>query len=167
MKTKILSVVIALTASVCGFSHNYFVSIANMEYNEAEKRIDVSLKLSAHDLEYLLEMKYNERLHLENIADSSEIGLYIQQYVKESFKVSSAGKEAEMNYLGREVTLRDELFIYLSFTGIKDPGTIHIENQLLFTLFAQQQNIVHYKYGELTKSVTLVPSAPAGDIKFE
>lgn len=164
---------ITLIAAICflapteSFAHNYYVSIANMEWNELEDRIDVSLKMTAHDFEYLLEMKYNKRIHLETVADSTEIGLYIPEYLKEHFQVTSGGEVAEQKYLGREITLRDELFIYLSFTGIKDPETIQIKNTLLFTLFAQQQNIIHYKYMEKTKSVTLVSATPSGEIKID
>jgi hypothetical protein len=153
--------------SVFSFGHNYYVSIANMEYKEAENQVDVSLKMTAHDFEYLLEMKYNQRLHIENIADSSEIGRYIQVYLAENFVLISGGDTAMLNYVGKEVTLRDELFFYFSFTHIRDPKTIQIKNQLLFTLFTQQQNIVHYKYGEKTKSVTLVPSAHSAEIKID
>jgi len=138
-----------------------------MEYDSANVKINTSLKISAHDFEYLLEMKYNLRIHLETVTDSSEIGLYMISYLKENFIITSGGKQAEMIYLGREITLRDELFFYLSFTNVANPRTIHIKNQLLFSLFAQQQNIVNYKYGDRTKSVTLVSSAPEAEIKID
>jgi hypothetical protein len=167
MNMKPVLFAIALCLSVLTFGHNYYVSIANMEYKEAENQVDVSLKMTAHDFEYLLEMKYNLRLHMEDIADSSEIGRFAQQYLGENFQLISGGEAAPMVYVGKEVTLRDELFFYFSFTGIKDPKTIQIKNQLLFTLFPQQQNIVHYKHGEKTKSVTLVPAAHTAEIKID
>lgn len=73
-------------------AHNYFVSTANMEYDDSTKQIEVSVKMTAHDFEHVLEMKYQQRLHIENIADTSEIGKYIQEYLKENFVVSCGEK---------------------------------------------------------------------------
>lgn len=164
---SLFSLIIILIAGTSVFAHKYYVSTSNMEYNTETKTIDVSVKMTAHDFESILETKYNIRMHLETIADTSEIGLYIQSYLAENFILTSGEIQATMRYIGKEVTLRDELFFYLSFSEIKDPKTIQIKNTLLFTQFAQQQNIVHYKVGELSKSVTLVSSKPEAELKFE
>jgi hypothetical protein len=149
------------------FAHSYYVSTTNMEYNTQTETIDVSIKTTAHDFEHILESKYNLRIHIETIADSSEIGLYIQSYLNENFAIKSGEVLATQKYIGKEVTLRDELFFFISFSGVKNPKTIQIRNTLLFTQFAQQQNIVHYKLGDLSKSVTLVASKPEAELKFE
>lgn len=149
------------------FAHSYYVSTTNMEYNTQTETIDVSIKTTAHDFEHILETKYNLRIHIETIADSSEIGMYIQSYLNENFVIKSNDTQATMKYIGKEVTLRDELFFFISFSGVKNPKTIQIKNTLLFTEFAQQQNIVHYKLGDLSKSVTLVASKPEAELKFE
>lgn len=149
------------------FAHSYYVSTTNMEYNTQTETIDVSIKTTAHDFEHILESKYNLRIHIETIADSSEIGLYIQSYLNENFTIKSNEILATQKYIGKEVTLRDELFFFISFSGVKNPEAIQIKNTLLFTQFAQQQNIVHYKLGDLSKSVTLVASKPEAELKFE
>ena len=167
MKSKFLLLTVILWSSFLTFGHNYFVSIASMEYDSASMKINTSLKVTAHDFEHMLEMKFNLRIHIETVTDSSEIGQFIKTYLKENFVLTSGGVQAEMNYLGKEVTLRDELFFYFSFTEIRNPRTIQIKNQLLFSHFAQQQNIVNYKYGDRTKSVTLVSATPEAEIKID
>ena len=148
-------------------AHNYFVSTANMEYDDSTQQIEVSVKMTAHDFEHVLEMKYQQRLHIETISDTSEIGMFIQEYLKENFVISSGGKACNFNYYGKEVTLRDELFFYFSFGEVVDPDAIHVKNTLLFSSFAQQQNIVHYKHGTKSKSVTLVLAKPEAELKPE
>lgn len=167
MKNKvfILLALVAINSNL--LAHKYYVSIANMEYKEADSKIDVSLKMTAHDFEHLLEMKFNKMVHIEEVADSSEIGLFVINYIKENFTVTSASVQADFTYHGKEVTVRDDLYFYFSFSNIISPKTIQIKNILLFSLFAQQQNIVHYKYGEQTKSVTLVPAQTEGEIKID
>lgn len=156
-----------LFAGMTVFAHGYYVSTTNMEYNEEKGTIDVSTKLTAHDFEAILEEKYDLRIHIETVADTSEIGLYVQSYLNENFTITSNGIQAKMKYVGKEVTLRDELFFYFSFSEVTNPKTIQIKNTLLFTHFTQQQNIVHYKLGELAKSVTLVASKPDAELKLE
>jgi len=158
-----LALIMVLTAH----AHNYFVSTANMEYDDSTKQIEVSVKMTAHDFEHILEMKYQQRLHIETIADTSEIGKFVQAYLKENFVISSGDKVCDFNYYGKEVTLRDELFFYFSFSNIVNPDAIHIKNTLLFNSFAQQQNIVHYKHGAKSKSVTLVIAKPEAELKPE
>ncbi len=164
---KIVSLSALLIAAGSLFAHGYYVSTSNMEYNTQTETIDVSIKTTAHDFEQILETKYNIRIHIETIADSSEIGLYIQTYLNENYTLKSNEVQATMKYIGKEVTLRDELFFFISFSGVKNPKTIQIRNTLLFTEFPQQQNIVHYKLGDLSKSVTLVAAKPESELKFE
>lgn len=164
---NLLSIFTLFISTSSIFAHSYYVSTTNMEFNAETETIDVSIKTTAHDFEHILETKYNLRIHIETIADSSEIGLYIQSYLNENFTLKSNEVQAQMKYLGKEVTLRDELFFYISFSGVKNPKTIQIKNTLLFTEFPQQQNIVHYKLGDLSKSVTLVAAKPESELKFE
>ena len=55
MKSKlILSILLSFT-TLFASAHKSFISISNMEYNQKEKQIEVSLKLTAHDFEHILE----------------------------------------------------------------------------------------------------------------
>ncbi|MBI3135120.1 MAG: hypothetical protein HYZ14_10650 [Bacteroidetes bacterium] len=167
MKSRIILITFLVFATGRMFAHSYFVSTANMEYDAVTKSMEVSLKMTAHDFEHILENKFVQRIHIENVADTSEIGLFIQAYLKEHFVITSGGEQPLFGYVGKEVTLRDELFFYITFSGIKDPETIQIKNTLLFTEFPQQQNIVHYKWGERAKSVTLVAAKPEAELKLD
>lgn len=164
---KNIFTIILIFATTCGFSHKYYVSIANLEYNEEEKKIDCSLKMTAHDFEFLLEKKYNKRMHLEEVADTSEAGNFIIEYLNENFQIWSGGKQAVQEYVGKEITLRDELYFYISFWGIVEPNGIKVKNSLLCKSFAKQQNIVHYRYKDQTKTVTLVPSKTESEILMD
>lgn len=148
-------------------AHSYFVSTAQMEFNEQTKTIDVSLKLTAHDFEQILEEKFKQRMHIEDITDSSETGQYIQNYLMEHFILSSENIQAEFIYVGKEVTLRDELFFYFSFSNISNAKLIHVKNTVLFLQFSQQQNMISYKYFDKTVSVTLVASKVESDLLIE
>lgn len=163
---KVLFTLGVLLICLSGSAHKYFISIASMEYNEEKKRIDVSLKMTAHDFEKVLIRKFERELHIEKIEDDSEIGKYCQAYIRQNFTIHSDDQQAEFNYLGKEIDNREDLYFYFSFVNIKNPSSLNVASNLLFSISDDQQNIVHYKYKDQTKSVTLLPSQNSAKIIF-
>ena len=148
------------------FGHKSYISIATLEYNETLNQIEISIKLTAHDFEHVLESKFNERIVMEHVKDSSDIDKYVQNYLSQNFILKSNGQKAKFNYVGKEVDVRDQLFFYFTFTQVLNPSHISIQNSILFELFLKQQNIIHYKYKGVTKSVTLHANKKSDDIEF-
>lgn len=163
---KTLLIFFLIVAAPVAYGHKFYISIADMEYDSTGQRINVTLKVTAHDFEQVLRRKFDKPIHLEEYTDSSEVGHYIQQYLKHNFKLYSSDKQLEMIYLGREVTNRDDLYFYFFFKDVPDFTSIKIVNKLLFSVSDQQQNIVHYQYKNHTKSVTLVPAKSEDWITF-
>ena len=126
----------------------------------------MSLKVTAHDFEYVLEMHFNKKVELESIEKSSKEDQFIMDYLKKHFVVKSNNQQAVMNYLGFEVNERDDLYFYFSFTQISNFKQILVTNTVLFETFEQQQNIVHYKVNDKTKSVTLAKKTKTGRFTY-
>lgn len=167
MKSKlVLSFLLAFT-SFFASAHKSFISITNMEYNETEKQLEVSLKLTAHDFEHILEKEFGKQIHIENVKKGSKIDLFIIAYLTKHFSVTSANENGTLNYVGREVTIKDELFFYFTVKKIKNPSRIVVKNTFLFEIFKQQQNIIHYKLKGKTKSLTLVSLKKKGILLFD
>ncbi|WP_070136837.1 DUF6702 family protein [Crocinitomix algicola] len=164
---RILSFFTFLLFVNSAWSHKFYVSITDLVYNESKDRIEGSIKLTAHDFEKILSEKFNKKIVLEEVNDSSEIGRYIQYYLYENFKLKSKGIAAAPNYFGKEITLEQDLYIYFTFTNIADPKLVEIKNTVLLYHFPQQQNIVHYRYKELTKTITLVADKVHEKITFD
>lgn len=165
MKVLLSTFLILLTNAL--FAHKFYVSIADLAYNESKQRIEGSLKMTAHDFEEVLKAKFNKSFLMEDVADSSAAGKYAQLYLAQNFKVFSGDKELTPNYLGKEVSLTQDLYFYFSFSNVPNPKSIKLYSTLLFDYFPKQQNIVHYTYNHQTKSVTLVPTKNNDSIVFE
>ena len=164
---KNLILIFTVLMSTYTFAHKFYMSVADMEYDEESNAINVSLKATAHDFEALLEAEFDKRIHVETVNDTSDIGVYMQAYLEKTFKLYSNGKALKMNFLGKEVTLRDNLYFYMTFDAPENPKEIEVDNSFLCDRFTAQQNIVHYKYKNVTKSVTLVASKTKNTIKFD
>jgi hypothetical protein len=165
MKTILFSIFFLVAGQ--SMAHKYYVSICDLAYNEEKGTIEGYIKLTAHDLEKILQSEFPQKVVLEEVSDSSDIGIVMQNYLHENVALYSNGKKATLSYIGKEVTLRDELYIYISFSNISDPGSIELYSNLLYEYFKSQQNIVHYKYKDLTKSVTLTLAKKRDKIKFD
>jgi hypothetical protein len=59
------------------------------------------------------------------------------------------------------------LYVHFFFSNMTNPKAITIVNTLLFERFQEQQNIVHYKLNDQTKSITLIPLKPSASINFD
>ena len=163
---RILLIILTLSTSAMSFGHKYYITIADMEYDSTENRINVSLKMTAHDFEWVMGHQLSKEISLEKVTDSSEGDHFIQQYLKHNFKIFIDDQQLKMNYLGFEVTNRDDLYCYFFFPNVSACTTIKIINKLLFSVSDQQQNIVHFKCLDHTKSVTLIPSKYEERITF-
>jgi hypothetical protein len=167
MKSKlILSILLSFT-TLFASAHKSFISISNMEYNQKEKQIEVSLKLTAHDFEHILENKYGKQIHIENVKKGSDVDKFILDYINKNFLVKSSSQKAKLIYVGREVTVKDELFFYFTIKNVVNPSKIVVKNTFLFEIFEQQQNIIHYKLKGKTKSLTLVSLKKEGTLFFD
>ncbi len=155
-----------MALSLTSFGHKHYISIANLEYNPKLKQVEVSLQLTAHDFEHILETKFNRHIHMEDVKDSSDVDLFIRSYINQHIHLTSGHQKAKLNYVGKEVDVRDQLFFYFTFTKVLDPSHIILQNSILFQLFSKQQNLMHYKFNGITKSVTCTKDLAEGEIKF-
>ena len=167
MKTKLILSILLSFSTLVASAHKSFISIANMEYNESNKTIEVSLKLTAHDFEHILEKQFGKQIHIENVEKGTEIDLFIINYIKKHFTVQSQHEKTLLKYVGKEVTIKDELFFYFTIHNIEKPNNIVVKNTFLFEIFEQQQNIIHYKLKGQTKSLTLISIKKEGTLNFE
>lgn len=156
-----------LLISSAGFCHKFYVAVINMEWNEADQRIDVFVKATAHDFEAIIETAMNKRIDLDTISKNEDLSKWTADYLEKSFQLSSLDVGAKFNYVGMEVTERLNAFFYFTFTEVLNPKKIKVVSKFLIDRFPKQQNIIHYKHGDQTKSVTLVASSTEGEIKFE
>lgn len=152
-------------------THRYAITIAEMAYDAPKNRIEVSLKVAAHDFEQLLAQVLHRPVHLEEQPDSSKaehlISTYCEKYLSTHFKLSSGGFPTRFHYLGRELTPHESLYFYFSFSGIHNPKQVTVFSDVMTSLSRDQQNRIHYTYGGVTKSATLSAAQNKATLSFD
>jgi hypothetical protein len=124
-------------------AHDFYISISTLTYNSKSNSFEVEVKLTAHDLEKAIYQKYKQELKLASAQEHKEADNIIKNYVTSQFLVWMNGASVKPTYIGKEVHLDENLFIFLEF---KCPDILHnmnVKNLLLLDYFPSQENITH------------------------
>ncbi len=134
--------------------HPFHLSVTDMKYNVAEHNVEISTKLFINDLEDVLKKKYGKKIDLFLHADDVESKSFLQQYIQQNLSIAIDNKNISFTLLGSE---REDnaLWIYLETPAVTAPRKININNTLLFDLFEDQTNIVHFDLNGQRKSKKL------------
>ena len=147
--------------------HPLHVSVAEIEYDEKEKELEIMMRIFVDDLENAIRLQQNKNdLDILNPPVGSSTDKLISSYVLSHFKIDLDNKVQIIRYLGQEEE-GEAVVCYLLVSNVKNLGAIEITNDILCELFDDQSNLVHVTSGEIVKSVRLVRNKPTARLSFE
>lgn len=133
-----------------GFSnnnHEYYYSITEMRYNEEKHDLQISIKLAAHDLEYIfgknkwcgntpLNFEYNDPL----------LEVCLTNYIQSTFKVTIKEKQKPLVFVGKEYENDGYVYVYFEIVDLpKKMSQIDLENTIFLETYDHQENITHFE----------------------
>jgi hypothetical protein len=146
--------------------HKYYVSVTEIEYVKEKKSVQIISRIFIEDLEDVIQLRYNEELIIEKENEVPEIDFFIEKYLKAKLIININGEEKLVNYLGKEFD-NDIVICYLEIEGVDKIQSLEIQNQVLFDLYAEQQNIVRTKVNSENKSFILIKENDKGLLNFK
>ncbi|WP_258541491.1 DUF6702 family protein [Parvicella tangerina] len=150
MRKYILNIVFIVAISVNSFAHEYFMSVTRGNYNPETQMMECEMKVTAHDLEKAIRVKYAKAFDLDDQAKRYQHDQLLSMYISSKIEVMVNDKYVNLEYIGYELEVNDDLWIYFQF---KAPNrTFKYQNKVLTELFAMQQNVTHFKTAECEKS---------------
>ena len=167
MHQKILrSLVFALLIIIIsGFSHKFYVSLVQVEFNQETEAVEITMKIFTDDLEYAISGSQRPYgLGAENEPPEADSILY--GYIRKNFSITVNGKLYALNYIGKEVEM-DVTWIYTEILGIESISSIEVSNLMLTELFADQVNLVNVKYLGQKKGMLLNRNNSSGIIHLK
>jgi uncharacterized protein DUF6702 len=144
-------VVITLMSSLL---HPFHVSVCDIEFNEKIKSIQVSQRLFMDDFELALSKRFGINLMIDDNSASQYRDSLIQVYLVENLKLKINGKDWKHVYIGNEIE-EDGMWCYIEYEGVKKLNTLEVTSTILLDSFEDQANIIHFSYGDYTKSIKL------------
>ncbi len=124
-------------------AHESYLSVTQMNYNAETNSIQCEMKLTAHDLEQALKVQSGQAVILDKASLRVSNNKLINQYLQKYFSVKINGIKTYVSYIGYEVELNDNAWIYFEIPCPEIKKEIEISNMILTETFAMQQNVTH------------------------
>jgi len=145
--------------------HKYYISLCEIEHNEEQKSLQITIGLFIDDLEFTLNKKHKKTLNLATKQEVENIDDYYQSYLNNHFKITVNNNLKSYTYIGKEYD-DDIVRFYLEITNIEEIKALEIINNLLFKDFKEQQNIVKIKANNIHKTFYLTAKNDKGLLNF-
>lgn len=146
--------------------HAFHVSVCEIEYDEKQRRLEITHRIFLDDLEIALTDWSGEQVDVLNPADPKQLNEWIGKYVSEKTSYELNGKNVIASYLGSEKE-ESVMYAYQVITDVKKVKSLKVTNTLLMETYDDQANIVHVEHGEFSKSLKLSNSDIWGEVRFD
>ena len=157
MKIRIL-ITLFLLSSVTLQSfrvHKHYISLTQIEYNENEKSLQITMRFFIDDLEKAVGGRFDKNLALATPEELKNSDAFIQRYLDSKFKLWLNKTEITPNYLGKQYE-DDQVFFFLEVNDVEKIEVIGVQNSMLMEVFEEQQNYVKMTIGEIRKTFILI-----------
>ena len=151
--------VLVLVLGLFAIPHDFFVSILTLRHNTTTKSLDLTWRITAHDLEHALENV--AALELASPNEHPKADSIINAYMHEHLHLAFAGRPLTWDFVGKELD-GETLYCYLQVAKVDSLHTLTVSNTLLQDLYFEQQNLVHVEGDDIpTRSHTFIQGAAA------
>lgn len=167
MQRKIFKILTLLLVfiSLAFSEHKFYVSLVQLDHNEKDTLLEITMKIFTDDLENALEVQSGLLLKLGTQHELPESDSILVKYISDNFKLKLNGQDLIINYLGKEVDL-DVTWCYLEVSGVEFIEKMEIIDKMLTEIFEDQSNLIKVKYKGKESAALLNRSRQMDVIKF-
>jgi len=148
-------------------NHPFHVGVVEVNHNTAAATLEVQCKLFTDDFEAALSKVYKRKADLIAPAFHASMDTLVQHYLKTHLSIQVNGKLVLANYLGFEQE-REAVYVYLEIE--RAPALIEratVETSLLYDLYDDQVNLIHFSARNMRKSAKLDYPAKVAQLDFQ
>ncbi len=150
MKALLLSLAVLSGAA----AHDFFVSILTIRYGAETRTLDLTWRITAHDIEHVMES--TAPLKLGSDKEHPKADSLLNDYFKHHLVLFQEDKQLNWQWVGKELD-GETLYCYLQVADVAKPNDLIVQNTLLQDVFGEQQNLVHVEGEKLpTRSHTFI-----------
>ena len=111
---KQIITIIILSFHAFTFSHETYFAFAEMEYNDDCSCLEISIKVSSHDLNSIAENKIEDFQSLESaLNDKKQIADIVENILLQGFEISQHEKFTQLFYEGYELNNDGNCYFFL------------------------------------------------------
>jgi hypothetical protein len=123
--------------------HTFHTSLMQLEYNEKEQSVEVSIQVFVHDLENILSRRSGKSVRLDRTPEAASLTL---AYLNEAVSLKNLeGQPKTLTWIGMEPEA-DAVWLYVETKMPEGLEGAQVRDRLFFELLDDQVNLVHVKY---------------------
>nr|WP_319266422.1 DUF6702 family protein [uncultured Draconibacterium sp.] len=165
-KKIILPVLFLFLGVFFSHAHPFYVSICQVNYNQQNQSLEISVKIFVDDLLVALSEEGHEKLYIGEDKENEHTDEYIFNYLTDKIYFSVNENEVQANFVGKEME-KDVVWTYLEINDIAQLNDIEVSCNLLTDVFSDQSNIIQVNKNGKIKNLLLSKRDTSGRLNFE
>lgn len=134
--------------------HPFHLSSTEVEHNAKSLTLEVSCRIFTDDFETVLAKNFRQKVDLSAAAQHKAMEELVKKYVLTNLAFKGNGKALALTYVGFERD-NEAIVVYVETEPVKSLKKLETTNTILYDLFDDQTNIVHFTVGGNRKSAKL------------
>lgn len=164
---KILAFFAFISVLCSAQAHEYYFAFGEVEYNESTRKLEITLELSAHDVEFdLKKAGIPLESHIEDQLQNTVFKQQLGEHLKKGFSISSDDSPVSLNLLGFDVMPNGLLYAYFESAPVELSKTLLFRFDLLMESFPNQQNKITFIRNKQKQTAVFLPTKPTELITF-
>jgi len=165
VRALLAALCLSLVLPLAAIAHNVYTTFTTIEWNSADKSVELVLQLHAHELEAHLSLDLGERLTFLNEEDFPKLETAVGPLAKRMIALELDGSFTELEYLGMEMQ-GQTVFIYMETDWPNAPRSIKFMNALFLDELPGQNNSVMAKVDGVRKAGEIQSGTGPVTLKF-
>lgn len=162
---KLVAVFAFISVLFSANAHEYYFAFGEVEYNESTRKLEITLEVNAHDLEF--DMKKSGIIlkgHIEDQIKDADFKKQLELHLAKGFSISSNDSPVSLKLIGVDVLPTGLLYAYFESVPIQLDKTVFFSFNLLMESFPDQQNKVTFIRNHQKQTAVFLPSKPTETI---
>jgi len=135
--------------------HPFFVSVIDINHNEKEATIEISVRCFTNDLEKMIAADTKTTIDLSQPSQKNKGDALLKAYLTKRLNLSVNGNKSTLDYVGFEIQ-KESTWTYFEIKNIKQLSQLNVLCEVLFGVNDQQINIFHVNAKGVRKSYELI-----------
>jgi hypothetical protein len=166
MKAFFFKLILLLWFTMAFMPHPIHISITEINHNPKTQSLEITHKIFIDDLETILEKKHGKRLFLASEKEHPDALKQLKEYLETQFSLELNGKKLAIQFLGREYE-NEAVWVYAEVLNVPAPQTARISSRILLDLYADQTNLLHFKYKNKRQSASFKEDRVQTELFFD
>jgi hypothetical protein len=124
--------------------HPFFVSMTDINYNDNNKSLEISVRIFTDDFENTLRKYHQDKIDILHPANQEQMNVYVKDYIQQHLQMKVDDKAVQLSFVGYEQQ-SESIWTYFEVNKVDKVKKVEIVNNLLHDYNTNQINMMHIK----------------------